>query len=130
MKKISFFVYMITTIFLFISCSKIYDNNIQVNTKENNEYSYENFDKENLKQLVMVNEELYYNTEKENTMPMKCGTMDGEIISMVNQGEMPKENNQSNFGKGYGYQIGSQDTQILLNIDNKWIVFEKMQSDK
>ena len=61
--------------------------------------------KESLKQLVMVNEELYYNTEKENTMPMKCGTMDGEILSMVNQNEIPKENNQSNFGKGYGYQI-------------------------
>lgn len=118
MKKISFLVCMITTVFLFISCGKTYNNTTQSNTKES------------LKQLVMVNEELYYNTEKENTMPMKCGTMDGEILSMVNQNEIPKENNQSNFGKGYGYQIGAQDKQIVLNIDNKWIVFEKMQSDK
>lgn len=118
MKKISFLVCMITTVFLFISCGKTYDNTTQSNTKEN------------LKQLVMVNEELYYNTEKENTMTMKCGTMDGEIISMVNQDEIPKENNQSNFGKGYRYQIGPQDKKIVLNIDNKWIVFEKMQSDK
>ena len=27
-------------------------------------------------------------------------------------------------------KYGPQDKQIVLNIDNKWIVFEKMQSDK
>ena len=45
---------------------------------------------------------------------------------MVNQYDIPNANNQSNFGKGYGYQIGTQDGQILLNIDNKWMIFEKL----
>ena len=63
-------------------------------------------------------------------MPMKCGTMDGEITSMVNQDDIPNVNNQSNFGNGYVYQIGPQDGQILLNIDNKWMVFEKLHSNK
>lgn len=100
-EKISFLVCMIATVFLFISCNKIYDNTKQSNIKENNNYSYEYSNKENLKQLVMVNEELYYNTEKENTTPITCGTIDGKIISMANKNEIPKENNQSNFGKGY-----------------------------
>ena len=49
---------------------------------------------------------------------------------MVNQDDIPNVNNQSNFGNGYVYQIGPQDGQILLNIDNKWMVFEKLQSNK
>lgn len=117
-------------VFLFIGCSKTYDATIQPKTQEDNKYYDENFNKENLKQLVMVNDELYYNTEKENAMPITCGTMDGEITSMINQDDIPNVNNQSNFGNGYGYQIGPQDGQILLNIDNKWMVFEKLQSNK
>lgn len=125
MKKISFLVCIITIVCFSIIFSKIYDNKTQSNIEENNEYYSKNLNKENLKQLVMINGELYYNTEKEITTSMKCGTMDGEVVSMVNQNEIPKENNQSNFGKGYGYQIGEQDGQIVLNINSKWIVFEK-----
>lgn len=130
MKKINFSLCIITIVFLFIGFSKTYDATIQPKTQEDNKYYHENFNKENLKQLVMVNDELYYNTERENAMPMKCGTMDGEITYMVNQDDIPNVNNQSNFGNGYVYQIGPQDEQILLNIDNKWMVFEKLQSNK
>ena len=121
MKKLSFALCVITIVSIFIGCGKTYYNTTKLNTQEDNKYYYEN-----LKQLVMVNDELYYNTERENIIPMKCGTMDGEIISMVNQYDIPNANNQSNFGKGYGYQIGSQDGHILLNIDNKWMIFEKL----
>lgn len=126
MKKISFLVCIITIVCFSIIFSKIYDNKIQSNIEENNESYSKNLNKENLKQLVMVNGEVYYNTEKEITTSMKCGTMDGEVVSMVKEDEIPKENNQSNFGKGYGYQIGIQDGQIVLNINSKWIVFEKL----
>ncbi len=126
MKKISFLTCMVVTVFLFIGCSKTDDNSAKLNTEEKNKYFDENFNKKNIEQLVMVNGELYYNTEKESTMTVKCGIMDGKITSMVNQDEIPKENNQSNFGKEYGYKIGVQDGQIELNIDNKWIVFEKL----
>ena len=124
MKKMRFLLYTIVTVFLFIGCSKI-DNNTKVNAEKNNN-SYEKFSKEDVEKLVMVNGELYYNTEKESKVTARCGTMDGEITSMVNQDEIPKENDQSNFGKGYGYQIGFQEGQIELNINNKWIVFEKL----
>ena len=110
MKKLSFALCVITIVFIFIGCGKTYDNTTKLNTQEDNKYYYEN-----LKQLVMVNDELYYNTERENTIPMKCGTMDGEIISMVNQYDIPNAN-----------KIGVQDGQIELNIDNKWMIFEKL----
>lgn len=49
--------------------------------------------------------------------------MDGEITSTVKQTEIPNKNNQSNFGKNYGYQY--VDDTIEVNIDGKWIVFEE-----
>ncbi len=129
MKKISFLLCMIVVSFLFIGCIKAYDDTKELNTLEYDEYYYEDFDNKILKQLVMINDELYYNTKQENTIPMKCGTIDGEIISMMNEDGIPNVNNQSNFGAGYGYQIGPQDGKISVNIDNRWIVFEKLQSD-
>lgn len=122
MKKISFLFCIIMTLSLFVGCNKIGNN-----TEKNNKRNYENFNKKNVEELVMVNGELYYNTKKESTVTTRCGTMDGEIISVVNADEVPKENDQSNFKKGYGYQFGFEDGQIELNIDNKWIVFEKLQ---
>ncbi|MCD8130729.1 MAG: hypothetical protein LUE16_05540 [Lachnospiraceae bacterium] len=57
--------------------------------------------------LVMVNGSLYCSTGKESTMTARCGMMDGEITSSVESTEIPSEDNQSNFGTGYGYQYGS-----------------------
>ena len=42
---------------------------------------------------------------------MRCSTMDGEITSTVDGTEIPTEDNQSNFGSGFGYQYG----QIPIN---------------
>ena len=72
--------------------------------------------------MVMINGQLYYDTGKVNT-EVKCGTMDGEITSTVDGWEKPTEDNQSNFGKGYGYQWGAENT-IQVNMDNKWVIFE------
>ena len=35
-------------------------------------------------------------------MDARCGTMDGEITSTVDGTEIPTEDNQSNFGSGFG----------------------------
>ena len=35
--------------------------------------------------------------------------MDGEITSTVDGTEIPTEDNQSNFGSGFGYQYGADD---------------------
>ena len=41
----------------------------------------------------------------------------------INVGEIPTEDNQSNFGSGFGYQYGADDT-IEIYMNEKWFVFE------
>lgn len=78
--------------------------------------------------MVMVNGELYYDTGKESEIDGRCGLMDGEITSSVDGSEIPAEDNQSNFGTGYEYQIGTEG-RIEIYINNKWLVFEKRSGD-
>jgi len=75
--------------------------------------------------MVMVDGELYYDTGKESTIEARCGVMDGEITSSVDASEKPTENNQSNFGSGYGYQFGPEGTIEIRMEDGKWYVYEK-----
>lgn len=49
--------------------------------------------------------------------------MDGKITSEVDGSEKPTEDNQSNFGTGYGYQYGSQEGIIEIYMNDKWMVF-------
>lgn len=44
----------------------------------------------------------------------RCGVTDGEITSTVDGSETPTEDNQSNFGTGFEYQYGSEDTIEIL----------------
>ena len=80
---------------------------------------------------IMVKGELYYSTGKESEADVRCGTMDGQITSSVNSSELPTQDNQSNFGTGYGYQYGAENTiEVYMpegssEDDNKWIIFEK-----
>lgn len=74
--------------------------------------------------MVMVEGQLYYATGKESTVEARCGVMDGEITSSVDGSETPTENNQSNFGSGYGYQYGAEGTIEVQMEDGKWYVYE------
>lgn len=78
--------------------------------------------------MVMVKGELYYDTGKESEIDGRCGVMDGEITSSVDGSEIPTEDNQSNFGTGYEYQMGTEGG-IEISINNKWFVFEKRGGD-
>lgn len=73
--------------------------------------------------MIMVDGKLYYDTGEESTLDGRCGTMDGEIRSTVDGSEIPSENDQSNFGKGFGYQYGAGGT-IEVFMNDKWIIFE------
>lgn len=73
--------------------------------------------------MVRINGKLYYDTGKESTVDLRCGMMDGEITSTVDGTEIPTQENQSNFGTGFGYQCGPDDT-IEIFMNDKWIVFE------
>lgn len=79
--------------------------------------------------MVMVEGQLYYATGKESTVEARCGVMDGEIISSVDGSETPTENNQSNFGSGYGYQYGVEGTIEVQMEDGKWYVYEAEQEN-
>lgn len=73
--------------------------------------------------MVRVNGKLYYDTGRESGETGRCGTMDGEITSTVDGTEIPMENDQSNFGSGFGYQYGKDDT-IEIYMNEKWMIFE------
>ena len=77
----------------------------------------------NTQDMVRIDGKLYYDTGRESIMDARCGTMDGEITSTVDGTEIPTEDNQSNFGSGFGYQYGADDT-IEIYMNEKWFVFE------
>lgn len=79
--------------------------------------------------MVMVNGQLYYDTGRRNNDELRCGVMDGEITSSVEGWEVPAEDGQSNFGSGYGYQWGSKEGEIEVNIEDNWLVFETRPRD-
>ncbi len=79
--------------------------------------------------MVRVNNKLYYDTGRESTVSGRCGNMDGEITSAVDGTEIPTEDNQSNFGSGFGYQYGAGDT-IEIYMNEKWFVFEHREESE
>ena len=56
---------------------------------------------------VMVNGVVYYDTGYKSSFDDRCEDMDGQITSKCSASEVPTEDDQSNFGKGYNYQYGS-----------------------
>lgn len=74
--------------------------------------------------MVMINGELYFDTNRESDINGRCGVMDGEISSTVDGFEIPTQDNQSNFGNGYEYQFIDENN-IDIYMNEKWIRFEK-----
>ena len=71
--------------------------------------------------MIMVDHTLYQSNGEVSTVEGRCGNMDGEITSQTANGtDAPTEDDQSNFGTGYGYQFGDGTVEVL--IDNQWIV--------
>ena len=79
--------------------------------------------------MVMAGGAMYYDTGKESTVTGRCGVMDGEITSAVDRTEVPSENDQSNFGAGYGYQWGPEEGTLEVCMDGKWMVFKRRYAD-
>ena len=76
--------------------------------------------------LIKVNGLLYYDSAEISTEG-RCGMMDGTIDSVC-EGDIPEQDNQSNFGSGYNYQYGV-DT-IEVSIDDEWHIFKKFDYDE
>ena len=81
--------------------------------------------------MVMVDGELYLTTGYESTVEGRCGVMDGQITSTVEGWEKPTEDDQSNFGTGYGYQYGPTEGTIEIFMDEKWWIYatEEVRED-
>ena len=77
-------------------------------------------EKEQLR-MVKLDDKLYYDTGKVSNAA-RCGVMDFELDSSVESGQ-PMENNQTNFGTGYGGQYGMDENEIEVLLDGEWHIF-------
>ena len=83
-------------------------------------------DKETTKDLipmVMVDRQIYMNTGMVSTRERTKVQPDASITSSVNVDKIPTENNQSNFGTGYGYQWTDTTGVIDVEIGGEWYIF-------
>lgn len=69
--------------------------------------------------MVMIDGKIYKDSGKVLTPPDVI-KQDGQIISSCDN--IPTENDQSNFGTGYGYQYGENNT-INVRFDDVWHIF-------
>lgn len=74
--------------------------------------------------MVKVAGVVYRDTGYENGMAT-CGTADGEIKTTVDGTQKPAKNDESNFGKGYSYQIWDKGY-INVRVNNRWILFKAL----
>lgn len=73
--------------------------------------------------MVMVDGVIYMTTGYESTATERRDGFDGEISSTVGGHEQPTENDQSNFGTGFGYQYGQTEGTLELYINGKWWIY-------
>ena len=123
MKKIIEIFLIFVCVISLIGCGKKDSYKIPTSAGEGLEENAEKSEQWDLIPMVMVNGELYLHTGIESAVEARCGVMDGEIISEVDGNEKPIEDNQSNFGTGYGYQYGSLEGTIEIFMNDKWWVF-------
>lgn len=135
MKKI--ILILIAIMMIFVACNKTNENVASKNENESlNVTSEKNPDKEKTidayPAMVKVRGVIYVDTGFQNAM-VSCGTPDGQIKTTVDGTEKPKEDDESNFGKGYSYQTWDEQY-VNVQIDNKWILFKNIniedESDK
>ncbi len=69
--------------------------------------------------MIMVDNRLYKDCGKALDLPVSTEP-DGQIITSCDT--IPTENNQSNFGIGYGYRYGEDNT-IYVQFDDGWHIF-------
>ena len=108
---------------LTVGCGK---QNPNENLKAENNSTKVNEEKvEAYPKAVKVSGTLYEDTGYINAM-VKCGTPDGEIKTAVSEKELPVNDDESNFGTGYSYQVW-EEGYINVQIDNKWILFKDVE---
>ena len=79
--------------------------------------------------MLMVDGVLYEDAGCEDTTEGRCGNMDGEITSSVESWQQPEEDGQSNFGSGFGYQIGMEPDTLEILQDGHWLVLRAVEPE-
>ena len=79
--------------------------------------------------MLMVDGVLYEDAGCEDTTEGRCGNMDGEITSSVESWQQPEEDGQSNFGSGFGYQIGMEPDTLEILQDGHWLGFRAVEPE-
>ena len=79
--------------------------------------------------MLMVDGVLDEDAGPESTVEGRCGNMDGEITSSVQSWQQPEEDGQSNFGSGFGYQIGMEPDTLEILQDGHWLVFRAVEPE-
>ena len=81
-------------------------------------------------QMLRINGELYYDTETFSANIPRCGTLDGGLLNVADEFEIPKKDNGSNFGPThttyFGYQIGFDEYHVEVPTDGGWKIFRKI----
>lgn len=99
---------------------------LSVPTNDNSEKTQNIKDMDtNLNYAVCINDMVYYNTGIKSESASERNTS-GKIESMVSMPTIPTENNSSNFGIGYEYNISSNGT-ISVHVADNWWVFAPIQ---
>lgn len=99
---------------------------LSVPTNDNTEKTEDIQDMDtNLDYAICVDGVVYYNTGIKSESTSERNTS-GKIESMVSMPTIPTENNSSNFGIGYEYNISSNGT-ISVHIADNWWVFAPIQ---
>lgn len=75
------------------------------------------------KKIIKVNGTLYYDTGKYSENLPRCGTLDGNITSIVKESEVPTKDGEANFEGARGYQHGTENT-IEVPTEEGWLIFE------
>lgn len=118
MKK-SILIIMAAMMVFMVACNKEATNtNTNTNTNKNTTTSEV---ESNYPPMVKVDGTTYVDTGYENAM-VTCGTADGEIKTTVDAKNKPENDDESNFGKGYGYQVWEKGY-INVQIEGRWILF-------
>jgi beta-lactamase regulating signal transducer with metallopeptidase domain len=76
--------------------------------------------------MIMVNDKIYLDTGKEVSIEISDSDIVGEVISSVDQHEKPIKNGQTNFGS-IGSKYANYEGNIVVLINNKWVLFESEQ---
>ena len=72
--------------------------------------------------MMVINGRLYYDTGEVSDNPVFSG-LDGHVENSVLSGQVPGAEGESNFGTGYGYRYGINDT-VEVEIDGVRHIFK------